>query len=128
MILQRFRNIALALCMVAPAASGATSADEALLKAYDAFNAGDPMALARYAPALEGSVLEPYGEYWALELRLEDDSDADVRAFLLKHAGTYLAGALRADWAKQLGKREEWASFERAVAPHLAAPNPIALA
>ena len=117
MILQRLRNIALALCMVAPAASGATSADEALLKAYDAFNAGDPMALARYAPALEGSVLEPYGEYWALELRLEDDSDADVRAFLLKHAGTYLAGALRADWAKQLGKREDWANFERAIAP-----------
>jgi len=117
MILQRFRNIALALCMVAPAASGATSADEALLKAYEAFNAGDPMTLARYAPALAGSVLEPYGEYWALELRLEDDSDADVRAFLIKHAGTYLAGALRADWAKQLGKREDWASFERAVAP-----------
>jgi soluble lytic murein transglycosylase len=117
MILQRFRNIALALCMVAPGAFGATSADEALLKAYEAFNAGDPLALARYAPALAGSALEPYAEYWALELRLEDDSDAEVRAFLIKHAGTYLAGALRADWAKQLGKREDWASFERAVAP-----------
>jgi len=117
MILQRFRNIALALCMVAPAAFGAASADEALLKAYDAFNAGDPIALARYAPAFEGSVLEPYAEYWALELQLEDESEADVRTFLLKHAGTYLAGALRADWAKQLGKREDWVSFERALAP-----------
>ncbi|MGA8004826.1 MAG: lytic transglycosylase domain-containing protein, partial [Burkholderiales bacterium] len=103
--------------MVAPAALGATPADEALLKSYDAFNAGDAMALARYAPALKGSVLEPYAEYWALELRLEDAPDADVRAFLVKHAGTYLAQALRADWAKQLGKREQWASFERAVAP-----------
>jgi soluble lytic murein transglycosylase len=117
MIFQRFRNIALALCMVAPTAFGATSADEALLKSYDAFNAGDAIALARYAPALQGSVLEPYGEYWALELRLEDAPDADVRAFLVKHAGTYLAQALRADWAKQLGKHEQWASFERAVAP-----------
>ena len=117
MILQRFRNIALALCVVAPAAFGATSADEALLKAYDAFNAGDAIALARYAPALEGGVLEPYGEYWALELRLEDAPDADVHAFLAKHAGTYLAQALRADWAKQLGKRGQWARFARALAP-----------
>ena len=117
MILQRFRNIALALCMVAPAAFGATNADQALLKAYGAFNAGDAIALARYAPALEGSVLEPYGEYWALELRLEEAPDADVRAFLAKYAGTYLAQALRADWAKQLGKREQWTRFERALAP-----------
>lgn len=117
MILQRFRNIALALCIVAPTAFGATSADEALLKSYDAFNAGDAIALARYAPALKDSVLEAYGEYWALELRLEDAPDADVRAFLHKHAGTYLAQALRADWAKQLGKREQWTRFERAAAP-----------
>ena len=120
MILQRFRNIALALCMVAPAAFGAAdapSADEALLKAYDAYNAGDPIALARYAPALEGSLLEPYAGYWALELRLEDAPAADVHAFLREHAGTYLAQALRTDWAKQLGKREDWAGFERAVAP-----------
>ncbi len=117
MILQRFRNIALALCIVAPAAFGATSADEALLKAYAAFNAGDAIALARYAPALEGGVLEPYGEYWTLELRLEDAPDGDVQAFLAKHAGTYLAQALRADWVKQLGKREQWTRFERALAP-----------
>jgi peptidoglycan lytic transglycosylase len=123
MILRRFRNIALTLCTVAPAALGATPADEALLKSYDAFNAGDAMALARYAPALKGSVLEPYGEYWALELRLADAPDTDVRAFLVSHAGTYLAQALRADWARQLGKREQWASFERVVAP-LAARDP----
>ncbi|MGH8737721.1 MAG: transglycosylase SLT domain-containing protein [Burkholderiales bacterium] len=117
MILQRFRNIALALCMVAPAAAGASGADEALLKSYEAFNAGDAMALARYAPALKGSVLEPYGEYWALELRLEDATDADVHAFLARHAGSYLALALRSDWAKELGKREQWVRFERALAP-----------
>jgi soluble lytic murein transglycosylase len=117
MILRRLRNIALALSMVAPAAFGATATDEALLKSYDAFNAGDAIALARYTPALKGSVLEPYGEYWALELRLEDAPDADVRAFLTKYAGSYLAQALRVDWAKLLGKREQWADFERAVAP-----------
>ena len=119
MILRRFRNIALALCVVAPTAFGAadSAADEALLKAYDAYNAGDPIALARYVPALKGSLLEPYGEYWTLELQLEDAPAADVRAFLREQAGTYLAQALRIDWAKQLGKREDWADFERAVAP-----------
>ena len=117
MILQRFRNIALALCMVAPAAFGATNADQALLKAYGAFNAGDAIALARYAPALEGSVLEPYGEYWALELRLEEAPDSDVRAVLAKYARTDLAQALRSDWVNQLGKREQGTRFERPLAP-----------
>ena len=90
MILQRFRNIALALCMVAPAAFGAAdapSADEALLNAYDAYNAGDPIALARYAPALKGSLLEPYAEYWALERQLEDAPAADVQACMRAQAG-----------------------------------------
>src|SRR5579859_5653882 len=111
MILQRFRNIALALCMVAPGAFGAeqsSSADAALLAAYDAYNAGDPIKLARLAPALEGSVLAAYPEYWGLELRLDDVPDAEVRAFLAAHAGSYLAEALRTDWAKQLGKRGDW--------------------
>ena len=117
MILRRFRNIALALCVFAPTAFGAADspADDALLKAYDAYNAGDPIALARYAPALKGNPLEPYVKFWALELRLDDADEAEVQTFLHDQSGTYLAEALRADWAKQLGKREDWADFRLAV-------------
>ena len=116
MILQRFRNLTLALCLLAPGAHVASARtqnpDEALLAAYDAFNAGDPMKLARAATVLKGNVLEPYVDYWALALRLEDASDAEVHAFLEKYSGSYVAELLRGQWLKVLGKREDWASFE----------------
>ena len=101
--------------MVAPAAFGAASADEALLKAYQ-----------RSTPATRWR--------WRATRRRSRQLARTIRGVLggraparrqirrrrarlpVKRAGTYLAGALRADWAKQLGKREDWASFERALA------------
>jgi len=112
----------MALCLLAPgahAASRTPDPDAALLAAYDAFNAGDPMKLARAAPLLRGNVLEPYIDYWALSLRLEDAGKAEVRAFLEKYSGTYVAEMLRGEWVKVLGKRADWSDFdkERAALP-----------
>jgi soluble lytic murein transglycosylase len=117
MILKHFRNLTLVLCLLAPTAQAAArgnSVDEAVLAAYDAYHAGDPMKLARAAQQLpKDYVLEPYVAYWTLSLRLEDASDADVQAFLDKYSGTYVAKLLRADWLKVLGKRADWADFEK---------------
>jgi len=117
MILKHFRNVTLVLCLLAPMAQAAardSSVDEAVLTAYDAYHAGDPMKLARAAQALpKDYVLQPYVAYWMLSLRLEDASDADVQAFLDKYPGTYVAQLLRADWLKVLGKRADWADFEK---------------
>src|SRR5512135_2451448 len=117
MILQYFRNVTLVLCLLAPMAQAAargSSVDDAVLAAYDAYHAGDPMKLARAAQALpKDYVLEPYVAYWTLSLRLEDASDADVQAFLDKYSGTYVAKLLRADWLKVLGKRADWTDFEK---------------
>jgi soluble lytic murein transglycosylase len=116
MILKHFRNLAMALCVLAPgahAASRTPDTDAALLTAYDAFNAGDPMKLARAARLLKGNVLEPYVDYWALSLRLEDVGNAEVHAFLEKYSGTYVAELLRAEWVKVLGKRADWADFDK---------------
>lgn len=99
------------------AAPGVPPADDALLKAYDAFRAGDPVKLQRFSGQLGGHlgghVLAPYLEYWRLTLRLEDNPDAEVRAFLEQQAGSYLADRLRADWLKELGKRGDWQNFDR---------------
>jgi soluble lytic murein transglycosylase len=96
-------------------------ADEAVLRAYDAFKAGDPGKLQRSAAQLGGNagghVLAPYLEYWRLKMRLEEMPDADVRAFLEQQAGSYLADRLRADWLKVLGNRGDWQSFERELPP-----------
>ncbi|MEO8144857.1 MAG: transglycosylase SLT domain-containing protein, partial [Betaproteobacteria bacterium] len=114
MIFRRFLTItALAACAATGiAAPKAPAADEAILKAYDAFRAGDAIKLAKVSSPLGDHVLAQYLEYWRLKLRLEDNPDGDVRAFLQRAAGGYLADRLRADWLKQLGKRGDWAAFD----------------
>ena len=128
MIFRRFLTISAlqVLALTAWAGAGlaaprAAPADEAILKAHDAFRAGDPMKLQRVSVHLGGSVgghvLAPYLEYWRLKLRLEDMPEAEVRAFLGQQAGSYLADRLRADWLKTLGRRGDWQSFERELPP-----------
>src|SRR5688572_2931488 len=118
MIFRRFLTIsALSLCaaasLAAPKAPTVSNADEAILKAADAFRAGNAVRLQQLSAPLAGHVLAPYLEYWRLKLRLEEAPEEEVRAFLDQQAGSYLADRLRADWVKQLGRRGEWLSFEQ---------------
>ncbi len=116
----RFRHLTAvigAMCALLAAPAHASSApDTALLAAHDAFRAGDALKLAKLTERLRGHVLEPYAEYWLLTLRLEDTPAAEVSAFLARHAGTVYAELLRADWLRVLGKRADWARFERELA------------
>ena len=104
MIFKLFRGKCLALSVVlfaiSPAVLADAASDEALLGAYDAYRAGDAIKLARYSKRLEGTLLEPWADYWRLAVRLEDASDADVQAFLAKHKDAYVAEVLRGDWLK----------------------------
>jgi len=118
MIFKVFRNLAAALVCIsaAQAASAKDTIDESLLGAYDAYRAGDPIKLARHAGNLEGHVLGPWLDYWALSMRLEDAPNREVREFLATHATLYVAERMRADWLRVLGKRGEWAEFNRHAA------------
>src|SRR5258706_13558127 len=115
MIFRRFLTISALVACAAGALAGPKppAADEALLKAYDAFKAGDAVKLQRFSSQLPGHVLAPYLEYGRLKVRLEDMRDADVRAFLEQQAGSYLADRLRADWLKEVAKRADWKTFEQ---------------
>jgi soluble lytic murein transglycosylase len=119
MIFKVFRNLGAAAICVALAAPGALakesrqSVDEALLAAYDAYRAGDPMKFAKLSKKLEGHVLEPWLDYWRLSMRLEDIPNREVREFLATHANLYVSERLRADWLRVLGKRAEWTEFDR---------------
>lgn len=126
MIFRRFLTTIAAIAVSAGGALGAPKvppADEALLKAYDAFRAGDAVKLQKYSGQLGGNVgghvLAPYLEYWRLKLRIEDAPEADVRAYLQQQSGSYLADRLRADWLKELGRRGDWPSFEQTLPPLL---------
>jgi len=115
MIFRRFLTIAaLAACAATGfAAPKVPAADEALLKAHDAFRAGDAIKLSKVSASLGGHVLAPYLEYWRLKLRLEDTPAPEVRAFLQREAGSFVAERLRADWLKELGKRGDWQNFDQ---------------
>src|SRR2546423_1701459 len=117
MIFGRLRNLAvLAAAAALPLAVQAGPSDEALLGAYDAYRAGDALKFARYAKRLEGQVLDPWIDYWRIAMRLEDTPSSEVQAFFEQRANTYVAELLRVDWLKVLGKRGEWAEFERQLA------------
>jgi soluble lytic murein transglycosylase len=115
MIFRRFLTISVLAAWFGAgfAAPKAPAADEVLLKAYDAFRAGDPVKLQRFSGQVHAHVLAPYLEYWRMKLRLEETPESDVRAFLDQQAGSYLADRLRADWLKELGKRGAWQDLEQ---------------
>ena len=113
--LTAFSTIALVCAALEPAPVLAD--DEAVLGAYDAFRAGDPVRFERYARDAKDDVLAPWVEYWRLKLRIEDASAAEIDPYLARYAGQYLGDQLRLDWLRELGRRGDWAAFERARGP-----------
>ena len=108
-------GLLLALALSAPATQAAPSRsqtqDEIFLAARAAVRAGDYDKLARYDVQLQGHVLAPYVESWILRARLDDSSPEEVRAFLVRQQGSFLAEQVRKEWLKILGKRQQWDLF-----------------
>jgi len=116
MIFKKSLGVSVALYLAAAPAFAGNSSDDALLGAFDAYRAGDPIKFAKHAQKLNHHVLEPWLEYWRLSLRLEDMPATEVRAFLTKFERTYVAELLREEWLKVLGKRGDWQEFDRQAA------------
>lgn len=106
------RFLALALLIALPAwAQPAHPDDAAFLAARDAFARNDRVKLARVAEELKTHPLLPWAEYFQLNLQLRDARDSNdngVAEFVERHANTWLAEKLRADWLKWLVDREDW--------------------
>ena len=102
---------ALAALVVQAAPSRPQTQDEIFLAAHAAARAGDYDKLARYETQLQGYLLEPYVESWLLRARLEDASVDEVRAFLGREQGSFLAEQMRKEWLKALGKKQQWDLF-----------------
>jgi soluble lytic murein transglycosylase len=107
---------------VAPAPTLADRGDAAFLSAREAFRNGERMRLGRQIEALQGHPLQPWAEYWALRLRLDDGDESGVTDYLGRYQGAYLAEKLRGDWLRVLGKKGEWESFRREL-PVLMQPD-----
>ncbi|MFH1045325.1 MAG: transglycosylase SLT domain-containing protein [Pseudomonadota bacterium] len=95
-----------------PAApSGPQTQDEIFLAARAAARAGDYDKLAKYDAQLQGYLLEPYVKSWMLRARLEDAGAEELRAFLARQQGSFLAEQVRKEWLKLLGKQQQWDVF-----------------
>ena len=103
----------------------AENGDERVLAARDAVQRGDRAKLAKQLEAVRGHDLEPYVEYWLLRLRLEEAGSAELREFLARQSGSYLAEKLRGEWLKVLGKRREWDAFDTEYPPLVQADQEI---
>lgn len=98
---------------VPPVSAPVAQADKDFLAARDAFRAGDVAKADRLAAALEGYPLGVYARYWQLRLHLDDPalSPDTIRRFLTEQRDTLLAGRLRNDWLKSLGRKGAWDVF-----------------
>ena len=113
------KRLAAALLMAWAAAALADkdlTAEERFAAARDAFRAGERVRLAKLGEFLHGSEFAGWIEHWQLRLRLEENSDEGVAAFLEREGGSYLAEKMRGEWLRWLGKRMDWPRFQEEYA------------
>jgi len=109
-------SLALSTALLAAGAHAASAADEALLTAFDAYRAGDPIKFSKAAKKLDGHLLAPWIEYWRLSFSLEDASPQELASYFARWGTTFPGERLRTDWLKVLGKRGDWARFDAEAA------------
>jgi soluble lytic murein transglycosylase len=108
----------LPLAAIAAAANGSAGDAEArFVAARDAYRAGEQVRLGKIADSLRGHELAPWVEHWQLRLKLETNSAVGVKDFLDRESGSYLAERLRGEWLKQLGKQQDWQTFQQEYPP-----------
>lgn len=111
----------LALVAIQPARSA--EGDDDFLRARQAYAAGDNAAFEKSAERLSSAYpLFPYLAYWRLQRSANMANDDQVTDFLSAYPDTWLAERVRADWLKQLGRREMWPAYA-AEYPRLVRPD-----
>ena len=118
----KFRLILIALAL--PFSVFAQSnGDAAFLTARDAFRVGDINKLERASSQLGNHELAVYAESYQLRMWMEKGDPNNLRDFLQRNEGSYVAEKLRADWIRWLGKHLAWNEVD-AEFPKMLAPEP----
>jgi soluble lytic murein transglycosylase len=112
----------------APVAPQAAPADAQLAAAQDAANReqdalfvqlreaarnNEAARAAELAARLQNYVIPSYVDYYQLKPRLRDASNDEILAFLKRWEGSAIADRLRNDWLLELGRKRDWANFDR---------------
>jgi soluble lytic murein transglycosylase len=110
-------------CLTFSTSLFAQNDDTAFLTARDAFRAGDINKLERAASQLGNHELAIYVESYRLRMWMDKGDPSNLRDFLQRNDGSYVAEKLRADWIRLLGRRSTWNEID-AEFPKLLAPEP----
>ncbi len=113
----------LALGLALSLSAFAQNGDMAFLTARDAFRAGNLNKLEQAIGQLGNHELAPYAENYRLRMWMDKGDPGNLRDFLQRYEGSYVAEKLRADWIRWLGKRSAWNEVD-AEFPRLLAPEP----
>ena len=112
--------LAVAACVFFPSlssvyAQGRDSSlyDETITEMAQAFKAHDRKRLTSLLPQVRGYILEPWGAYWELSLRLDEANPSEIQDFFTRYSGTYQEDKLRTEWLLQLGRNRDWGAFSR---------------
>lgn len=89
----------------------AANMDNDFIKVQEAFRAKDAAKVAFYADRLRGHPLAPYAEYYRLRLSAQRYDEVQVKNFLARHQGSYIADKLRGEWLQLLGEGRQWRQF-----------------
>ncbi len=108
-------SVLLSLCLLTPVAAAAQTGDEVIVQAREALRTRDRARLAtlRSAALAARHPLAQWVDYWELGNRLYEVQASEVEAFYARWSGSYVEDRLRNDWLLELGRRRDWATFER---------------
>lgn len=82
-------------------------------KARDFAGRGQLEKVVELTANTDGTALEMYPRYWIISAQIDEMPESELNFFLERYAGSVLADRLRGEWLKSLGKRGQWALFER---------------
>jgi soluble lytic murein transglycosylase len=87
--------------------------DEIFAQLRDAARKNDADKAAALAARLPDYAIPSYVDYYRLKPRLRDASDEEIQDFLKRYEGSAIADRLRNDWLLELGRKRDWANFDR---------------
>ena len=98
---------------VAQVAQAAADADSLFQNLREAARKDNAAKAAELADRLKNYDIPSYVEYFRLKPRIRSASAGEIDAFLNRYAGSAIADRLRNDWLLELGRRRDWAAFDR---------------
>jgi soluble lytic murein transglycosylase len=87
--------------------------DAIFLQLREAARQNDAAKAADLAGRLPNYAIPSYVDYYRLKPRLNSASNEEILDFLRRYEGSAIADRLRNDWLLELGRRRDWANFDR---------------